>query len=304
MWRTRPFERIETSKIEKKFLCRCFFLLALIKIETPFTFEKEIEMEILANHPALEMEALKAQGWTLCGKIEPPQVQHTLAKAPPLPNTDGWLLAGMAENLGEYRPLVWAIKVLGAGEPGRLQVKCHGDGVSLQANPAEILPLDTHLPFFHIGFTPSTEWDEAETVAPVCATLAQPARQGQGQNKTNPAPPKKKKAPTPADGAGEALRLGQRADNGTLCEADLEAFSRSDLLGILFALNSPAANKQTTLPKLKTDLLQTLRGGQRLAPLFTPPTTQLHYRVYHLPCASSLFATSADTCPVNKQISL
>lgn len=240
---------------------------------------------------------LDLKKYDVCGRIEPPEASYTLQASPPLPGTFSWLLAGTARcpRTSQHFHLVWEVRVLGISvqDPRLLKVKCVDGGAKLEEKPVHLLPHDTDLPIIPISFQPTTEWESAEegdgALVPVAAgggdlVPRPPARRhGKGKEKEKDKDKdkedrrqqklknKKKKRQTPADGAGEALRLGQLADQGQLSPADLEKFSRSDLLGILLALNQPASNKSAPRGELLQQLLQAFADGARLQELWFRP---------------------------------
>ena len=77
------------------------------------------------------------------------------------------------------------------------------------------------------------------------------------------------------DSYGEALKLGQKADNHDLGPADVAHLTKSELICVLAALNRPAANKSAAVQVLQGQLLAALKEGARLAPLFPKPATKL-----------------------------
>ena len=258
----------------------------------------------------------KAQ-WSICGRFDAPPVTHTLAKNPVQPDTVCLLLAGTGKSPeGETYFLVYEVVVVGVGMKykAKLRVKYLEDGVVQEVAPKNLLPkgVETTAPlampapgFGEIG----TEWeggvspsdserdDEQQTPTQVAKSKKPKAKQSNQ---------KKKKRPR-VDSYGEALKLGQKADNHDLGPADVAHLTKSELICVLAALNRPAANKSAAVQVLQGQLLAALKEAARLAPLFPKPATKLCVKdseVLPLSPPSLLLVLAARKCSAPNHVTL
>ena len=255
--------------------------------------------------------------WSICGRFDAPPVTHTLAKNPVQPDTVCLLLAGTGKSPeGETYFLVYEVVVVGVGMKykAKLRVKYLEDGVVQEVAPKNLLPkgVETTAPlampapgFGEIG----TEWeggvspsdserdDEQQTPTQVAKSKKPKAKQSNQ---------KKKKRPR-VDSYGEALKLGQKADNHDLGPADVAHLTKSELICVLAALNRPAANKSAAVQVLQGQLLAALKEGARLAPLFPKPATKLCVKdseALSLSPPSLLLVLAARKCSATNHVTL